>query len=212
MGDAGWEQGTKWRKGLSEGEVAKIEAAWSIRFPPDYRLFLHRLHTVDRPTKGIGFRLAGLVARKDPSFYNWQHESGSLRRMFAWPLEGLLFDVEHNNLWLEGWGAKPESLASRTSHLTELVRRAPQLIPVYAHRYLLAEPHAPGNPVFSIWQDDIIVYGQDLRSYFLAEFADLLGLNRRRDHSVEVDEETMRKVQGVPFWGELIARNGVSRD
>ena len=88
----------------------------------------------------------------------------------------------------------------------ELVAGAPRLIPVYAHRYLLIEPCVSGNPVLSIWQDDIIVYGQNLRNHFLAEFADLLGLDRR-DNLADADEESVRKVQSVPFWGELVAHN-----
>jgi hypothetical protein len=206
VGGEDWEQGTGWRAGLSEGEIDEIEAEWSIHFPPDYRLFLHRLHTVDRPMKGARFSLTGLVPTKEPSFYNWQRDREALRRRFAWPLEGLLFDLEHNDLWLEGWGPKPESLTRRNERLTELVENAPRLIPVYAHRYLLVEPCVADNPVFSIVQSDIIVYGKDLRSYLLVEFANLLGLNSR-DHSAEVDEETMGKVQGIPFWGELIAHN-----
>lgn len=87
-----------------------------------------------------------------------------------------------------------------------MVKNAPRLIPVYGHRYLLAEPCVADNPVFSIWQSDIIVYGKDLRNYFLVEFANLLSLNSRVD-SAEVDEPTMNKVQGIPFWGELTAHN-----
>jgi hypothetical protein len=117
-----------------------------------------------------------------------------------------LFDIKHNDLWLKGWGPKPESLDGRTQRLTELVAGAPRLIPVSAHRYLLIEPCVSGNRGLSIWKDDIIVHGQNLRSYFLAEFADLLGLDRR-DNLPDADEESVRKVQSVPFWGELVAHN-----
>jgi hypothetical protein len=34
-----------------------------------------------------------------------------------------------------------------------------------------AEPFKPGNPVFSVYQTDIIIYGNDLLSYFAHEFA-----------------------------------------
>jgi hypothetical protein len=44
------------------------------------------------------------------------------------------------------------------------------LIPVYAHRYVSAEPHGDGNAVLSVYQTDIICYGADLPSYFVAEF------------------------------------------
>jgi hypothetical protein len=44
------------------------------------------------------------------------------------------------------------------------------MIPVYSHRYLPAEPCEAGNPVFSIYQTDIIHYGYDLADYFAREF------------------------------------------
>lgn len=33
-----------------------------------------------------------------------------------------------------------------------------------------AEPHLPGNPIFSVHQTDIIYYGIDLRDYLIHEF------------------------------------------
>jgi hypothetical protein len=41
-----------------------------------------------------------------------------------------------------------------------------------------AEPHLPGNPVFSVHQTDIIVYGLDLYEYLHNEF----GLQREKTH------------------------------
>jgi hypothetical protein len=38
------------------------------------------------------------------------------------------------------------------------------------HRMMPAEPHLSGNPVFSVHQTDIIVYGKDLRDYLTHEF------------------------------------------
>jgi ATP-dependent Zn protease len=43
-----------------------------------------------------------------------------------------------------------------------------------------ADRNALGNPVFSIYQSDIIEYGSDLRTYFLREFAQLLGIDEHR--------------------------------
>lgn len=36
------------------------------------------------------------------------------------------------------------------------------MVPVYAHRYL---PAGRGDPVLSIWQTDIIIYGTNLADY-----------------------------------------------
>jgi hypothetical protein len=46
----------------------------------------------------------------------------------------------------------------------------PRLIPVYIHRFIPSEPPEAGNPVFSVHQSDIIIYGNDLAAYLSAEF------------------------------------------
>ena len=67
-------------------------------------------------------------------------------------------------------GAAP-AIAGRGPRVAEqLIAAAPRLIPVYIHRMMPAEPHLPGNPVFSVHQTDIIVYGTDLRDYLVHEF------------------------------------------
>ncbi len=45
------------------------------------------------------------------------------------------------------------------------------MIPVFSHRYLPDDPNEAGNPVFSVYQTDIIYYGADLLDYFENEFA-----------------------------------------
>jgi hypothetical protein len=40
-----------------------------------------------------------------------------------------------------------------------------------SHRYLPEKSHEPGNPVFSVYQADVIYYGADLIDYFEREFA-----------------------------------------
>ena len=46
----------------------------------------------------------------------------------------------------------------------------PKLIPIYSSRYIPESPKETGNPVFSVYQTDIIYYGFDLLSYFENEF------------------------------------------
>ena len=48
-----WQAGTRWLEDLSEREIGAIEQIWGLHFPPDYRLFLRVLHTVDRPAQGL---------------------------------------------------------------------------------------------------------------------------------------------------------------
>lgn len=82
----------------------------------------------------------------------------------------MLFDIEHNSFWDPEWGPKPESADEAKVIATKAVGKAPGLIPVFSHRYLPAEPCEQGNPVLSVYQTDIIVYGADLPTYFAHEF------------------------------------------
>jgi hypothetical protein len=204
VGGSGWQQGTRWLGGLSEPEIATIEQRYHLRFPPDYRLFLQVLHSVDRPL--VGARYADgttMTPRLAPSFYNWQTDTEAIERAYEWLVEGLFFDVQHNNLWPQNWGAKPLTPEAQEARVRELVNAAPKLIPVFTHRYLLAEPCDTGNPVLSIYQSDLIVYGDDLYSYFLEEFGDLVGVERLRNF--QQMPERWETYQAIPFWGAFLS-------
>jgi len=54
----------------------------------------------------------------------------------------------------------------------------PQMVPVYAHRYLPAGRGTFGHPVLSIHQTDIICYGTDLVDYVYQEFGAGTGYER----------------------------------
>ena len=86
------------------------------------------------------------------------------------PVDGVLFDVEWNSFWADGWGQRParmkDALRSARYHLA----RAPQLVPVYSHRYLPAGRGSFGLPVLSVMQTDVVVYGTDLADYIDNEF------------------------------------------
>jgi hypothetical protein len=224
-----WQSGTRWLAGLSDEEIAKVERRWHLTFPPDYRLFLQRLHSEDRPMLCARYLPEGespqtaqaegalatacveefeqyMVLEEAPGFYNWLTDRDGLEAQLARLWDGLQFDVERNALWPPSWGPQPDTLAAQKARVRELVEGAPRLIPVFGHRYLLGEPCAADNPVFSVWQSDIVVYGANLRDYFLFELSDLLGLERRT-----VERETRARVherfpgyQAIPFWGELL--------
>lgn len=138
------------RSGYSQAELEDAQARFDLRFPPDLvELLLDR-----RPAGG----------------YDWRTDFDRIEQMLAWPLEGLLFDVEHNDFWLAEWGECPPTLSDRCERVRDHVAKAPKLIPLFSHRYLPAEPFEAGNPVFSIYQSDIIYYGANLEHYFSNEF------------------------------------------
>jgi hypothetical protein len=139
--------------GLTDSEVAAVEARFGFRFPPDLRAFLQ----------------TGLP--RGPQFPDWRSgDETILRDWLTLPRQGILFDVEHNGFWLEEWGPRPHTFAEALRMVTDLVATAPNLIPVYGHRMMPDDPHEPGNLVLSVHQTDIIPYGFDLADYLRNEF------------------------------------------
>src|SRR5205814_508053 len=101
--------------------------------------------------------------------YDWVHNEERIADALKWPLEGLLFDVEEAGLWWPEWGERPATKDQRAAIVGEVVGTAPKLIPLMGHRYLPEQPNIAGNPVFSVYQSDIIVYGADLSDWMRIE-------------------------------------------
>jgi hypothetical protein len=98
---------------------------------------------------------------------------------------------------MENWGARPSELAEALSVARAQVTAAPRLIPIAGHRYLPAEPVVAGNPVLSVYQSDIIYYGDDLATFRRCEFRQL--------PYADAVHATVRRVR---FWSDLVDANG----
>lgn len=211
VGGSSWRTGTKWQPGLSEAEIQAIEQRWSMQFPADYRRFLAILNAPDRGMFSTGWRddppYDLQEVEDEPSFFDWQKDEGDITGALEWPLEGLLFDVEESALWPDSWGEKPKSTEDIRHKVTQLVAAAPKLVPLTGHRYLLGGSLEAGNPVLSVWQSDIIIYGSNLREFLLLELSDLLEL----DHDEIVEHSnagiTEKQIAAIPFWGELMLQD-----
>jgi len=138
--------------GLTDAEVEQIEQSYRFRFPPDLRGFLQT------------------AVPKGEGFPDWRRSDGTLSSWLDAPKQGILFDVEHNAFWMDGWGMRPSSVAQAKDVASKFIDAAPRLIPVFSHRVLPSDPHLAGNPVFSVHQTDIICYGFDLEDYLRHEF------------------------------------------
>jgi len=151
--------------------LSAAQERYDLIFPPDLvELFLEK-----QPVRG----------------YDWRVEDRRIRDMLNWPFEMLEFDLEHNGLWWPEWGDRPATAEDRSSVLRAELAKAPKLIPLIGHRFIPAEPHRSGNPVFSMHGADTIYYGANLDEYFDNEF------NGR--HS-------LRPVTRIPFWSDLVER------
>lgn len=163
-----------WTRGYTATELERAQAKFRLTFPPDLiDLLLER-----RPVRGP----------------DW-NDDNAIRALLAWPYEGLLFDVEENGLWWPEWGNRPDTAEERSEVLRNVIERAPRLIPVFSHRYVPATPCKAGNPVFSVYQSDVIHYGADLTDYIDRE---------ENGWNCRPWPEAVREIE---FWSELVRRN-----
>lgn len=72
----------------------------------------------------------------------------------------------------------------------------PKLIPIYSHRYIPSHPNEIGNPIFSVYQMDIIYYGFDLTTYFANEFS------LKRTGELKLRDKPNRKIEFWTNWVE----------
>ena len=167
-------KGLSFESGLTSGEIASAEECFGFHFPDDYREFLSEaLPTGER-------------------FPDWRNRSESIRDSLAWPWEGMAFDIEQNSWWHNAWGDKPTALEEALRVAKEHFDKAPRLIPVYGHRYISSDPSEAGNPIYSVYQMDIIFYGATLAEYFEIEF---LG----SDHSMMSES-----IRSIRFWSDVV--------
>jgi len=142
--------------GLDQAEMSAVEEKYGISFGDDHRALLS---------------LAVPVSKKDvhvsTKWVDWRRgEETEIRRRLAWPLDGAVFDVFHDDFWPASWGLRPAVDDDALEAQARLhMARWPKLIPLYSHRYLPAAPAPLGSPVFSVVQTDVVQYGANLLDY-----------------------------------------------
>ena len=171
----------KFEHGLSDKEVQQIENKFNLRFPPDLQYFLQKELPISNGF--VNWRL-GLQSKI---------EAMDIRKKIAWPFDGMAFDIEHNAFWLEEWGAMSDDIDKNISSARNYYKTYPKMIPIRSHRYIPNKPYVVGNPVFSIYQTDIIYYGYDLAHYLANEFHFELSNN-----FTKID-----KPRHIEFWGDF---------
>jgi hypothetical protein len=170
--------GVLFDSGLTLDEFSAIEREYGFCFPPDLREFL------------------GYALPVSKGWLDWRRESRpEIMKRLDWPFESMCFDIEHNAFWLDSWGKKPTVLADAYSIAREAIKAAPRLIPVCSHRFLPDSPCEPGNPVFSVYQTDIICYGSDLFDYLCNEFSYYFG---RTNYAFD------GRARHIKFWSDLV--------
>lgn len=173
--------GVEFSTGLSVSELKEIELKFHINFPPDLKSFL----------------MIGLpISEKFP---NWRGALSSknieneIRSSLLWPLEGIIFDIVHNDFWFDKWGKKPDSDFEAEKIIKNQFHTLPTLIPIYSHRYIPMTPIEFDNPVFSVYQTDVIYYGLNLIDYLANEFK----------FAIPSSQDIPKNPKQIYFWSNL---------
>lgn len=163
--------------GMSTDELDAVERRFAFRFAADHRALL-----------------AAALPVGD-KFPDWRGGSKlDLLRQLRRPERGVLFDVEHNDFWYDGWPSRPDDREEALRIAGRELQRVPPMVPLYSHRYLPGIGGPAGHPVLSIHQTDIISYGADLPTYLRHEFAGMAHAEAVRGASPT-----------VPFWSDLVS-------
>ncbi len=133
----------------------------------------------------------------------WQWRENPAEQLTEWNtkvVDGVLFDVEHNGVWLSSWGARPDTVTDRQNTVKARIASAPPLLPIFGHRAIpltsaRGAETAESNPVLSIYGSDIVVYGTDLADWLHHEFEVPLPLWSKASD------------RWFPVWSEFIEAN-----
>ncbi|MBC1797159.1 SMI1/KNR4 family protein [Listeria booriae] len=164
--------------GLTEDEIRKCEKIFDIKFPPALKNLLKEVLPISK------------------EFINWRDHSKrnvlQIKKRLDWPWEGIVFDIEENDFWVQSWGVKPDLVTERIRIAKEKYDVAPKLVPIYSHRYM---PEG-SEQVLSVYQTDIIFYGTTLLEYFQIE------LDWKPYERMDFEN-----IKAIPFWTEIIDAN-----
>ncbi len=164
------------QRGLRDHEFDMIAGRYGFTFADDHRAFLE----------------GGLPT--GPGWPDWRApDQRAVRDQLAWPVEGLLFDVEHKGYWHPSWGERPTDLLDALAVAAATLLRAPQMVPLRGNRYL---PAGAGYASASGPTADVPHRGRappapDLADWVAQEF----GVAPLPDKTAEVT---------VEFWGDLL--------
>lgn len=219
-----WVYGAKWAP-LKEEEIDAVEKKYGVQFMPEHREFLKILHTLDRKEVRVHDPInegEEPIIEKTPFFYNWLVDEEEIRSRLEWPYRTIMQDIKGPiGTWLQSWGKRPSSDEEKELIFRDWLNKAPRLVPLTSHRFLVSEPHLTDRPVLSMWGSDIIVYGWDMRLYLLNELNYKLPLyepvfdeedqcyysTETKEFKAILDKSYADAPQkDIPYWKEMILK------
>jgi len=185
-------KGMKFSEKLSENDLDQIEQTYEILLPKSLRAFYrygipYSEHKQER------------VWQQYPRWTDFSAENiANIKKRMRRPVYELLFDIA-DGYWLSSWGNRPESTDEAIIKYLDVAKHtAPQLIPIFSHRYMPLLAGVDDPPIISAVGIDIIYYGNTLHEYVSNEF-----LRSDGDNLIVSDNCT-----NIPFWSEVINDNG----
>lgn len=169
--------GVEFEKGLTYEEIVQIEKIYQIIFPNSLRKFLMTALPISN------------------GFYNWRNTENPniefIKEVIRRPIEEIDKSAEEV-YWCDDWGDEPEDVKDVAKEVRERLKKAPKLVPIYAHRYLpITLDENP--PIISVHNLDIIYYGKNLENYIQIEF----GVENQSE--IEVNN-----IKPIPFWTDIM--------
>ncbi|CAL9101599.1 unnamed protein product [Musa textilis] len=133
------------RPGLSEAELARLEADLAFSFPPDLRAIL------------------ALAVPSGSGFPDWRAPRPTLLRL---PVAAATVQVARGALWPRSWGRRPADPSRAIRRARAALRRAPLLLPLFGRCYIPCFPSLAGNPVFYVDEARVFCCALDLADFF----------------------------------------------
>lgn len=160
----------------------KIEEIYDFKFPNSLKIFLSEALPIS-----LGF-------------YNWRDFSddniGNIKNMMNYFFEYINHApcdkyIPNDNYWVDKWEKMPKDLYERKKIVLEEYKKAPKIVPIYMHRFMLIIDDK-NPPILSIHYTDVIYYRRDLSEYFMVEFCGLK------------IEKNINDYKYIPFWMDLM--------
>ncbi|OQP44254.1 hypothetical protein A4H97_33415 [Niastella yeongjuensis] len=128
------QEGSKWKKGLTEEELLDFERQLGFRFPDSLKNFLRTMNGLDRP--GINHTGNDEDTEYGPTFYSYPEDIEKIKGQIEWVLED-----------------------NKVSELDLLSGKVPYVFPYLGHRCLVCDKN---QNVLSMHGNDIIYWGVNL--------------------------------------------------
>lgn len=210
--------GAKWLP-LTDQQIDELELKY-IKFGVEHRAFLRILHTIDKnyddeeevenelPVEQVEkYEESGEERRKRklwtplyrPSFfYNWITEKEWIESRLAWIDDSFTSSILGlDNSWLHSWGSRPKSDEEKVRIFREWYHKAPRLLPITAHTFLMNDGGHGLRPVMSVRGFDTVIIAWNIRHFLITKFATELGLTEMY-YNEDYPEGYTDLVKGIP--------------